>query len=304
MNKRNQNQERLSPQEIRQRLVETRQGKVEKDYKKKLFVLRHKQQFFKYGKIISLVIFGILLAVAIFFWGTRVVKYFSQPEDQGNSTVVEEPEKPPEDFGVEVEEMKIIQPVVGETTYDVVAKIVNKDTDWGVSQLKYKFILKDRFDKVVLEKEETSYILPSQERHLIGVGLEADRAVVGGSLEIKMGEVEKLKEFIVPDITVTGKSYEIVNNKSKVFGDITNNNPYGFETVDIGVILYDTTGNIVGLNFTNLNSLAANSKRSFAATWGEQINDEVDRIYIEPTVNAFKSELFMKSYGSGTRLEY
>ena len=217
--------------------------------------------------------------------------------------VIEE-EKPPEGFGVKVAEMEIIQPVVGETTYDVVAKIINRDTDWGVSKLKYKFILKDRFDKTVLEKEKTSYILPSQERHLIEVGLEADRPVVNGSLEITMEEVQKLKEFIVPDIVITSKSYSIVNSKSKVFGEITNNNPYGFETVDIGVILYDTADNIIGLNFTNLNSLTANSKRSFVATWGETINDEVDKIYIEPTVNAFRSELFMKSYGSGARLEY
>jgi len=295
----------LSPEESHRHLLEARQAKVEKNYKRKLFVLRHKQKFFKYGKLASLAAFGILIVVGVIFWSINIVNYFFQPDNnQDNSTTIVEEEKPPESFGVKVEKMEIIQPVVGETTYDVVAKIVNQDTDWGVSKLKYKFILKDRFDKTVLEKEGVSYILPSQERHLIGVGLKADRPVVNGSLEIIMEEIQKLKEFIIPDIVVTSKSHSVVSGRSKVFGEITNNNPYGFETVDIGVILYDTTDNIIGLNFTNLNSLTANSKRSFVATWGETINDEVDKIYIEPTVNAFRSELFMKSYSSGAVLEY
>ena len=273
--------------------------------KRKLFILRHEQKLFKYSRLIGLIIIGILFVVAIVFWAIKIIgNYWQTRDEQENSVSVEVKETPPEGFSIQAEEMKIIQPVVGETSYDVVAKIINRDNSWGVSQLQYKFILKDRFDKVVLEKERTVYILPSQERHLIEVGLKTERAVVGGLLEIKLIEVQKLKEFIIPDILVTNKSYRVVDHKSKVFGEIANKNPYGFEKIDIGVILYDTAGKIVGLNFTNINSLSANSKRAFVATWSEEISEEVDEIYIEPTVNAFQSELFMKDYGSGVSLEY
>jgi len=305
MNKINQRSNNLSTEEIHRRMIKAQEAKIEKDYRRKLFILRHQQKFFRYSRLIGLIALGVLFAVAIVFWLIKLVSNIWENRDkQENSVSVEYKETPPAGFGVKVEEMKIIQPVVGETTYDVVAKITNQDNDWGVSQLQYKFVLKDRFDKVVLEKERTSYILPSQQRHLIEVGLRAERAVVGGSLEIKMLEVQKLKEFIIPDIQVTSRNYRVVDQKSKVLGEIVNNNPYGFEKVDIGVILYDTSGKIIGLNFTNVNSLSAHAKRDFVATWSEEISEEVDKIYIEPTVNAFQSELFMKDYGSGNRWEY
>src|SRR3989339_500307 len=178
-------------------MLQSREEKIEKEYKRKLFILRHEQKLFKYSRLIGLIIIGILFVVAIVFWAIKIIgNYWQTRDEQENSVSVEVKETPPEGFSIQAEEMKIIQPVVGETSYDVVAKIINRDNSWGVSQLQYKFILKDRFDKVVLEKERTVYILPSQERHLIEVGLKTERAVVGGLLEIKLIEVQKLKEFI------------------------------------------------------------------------------------------------------------
>ena len=302
------NQENLSPEEMRQRGVEARKSKISKEYERKLFVVQHKNQIIAWLKMAAmiLVIIGVIAGLTTII--VRLVGYFSERFGNGEKVeqveVIDNTEKPPADFAIKMTEIKLLQPVEGETTYDVMARIVNENSDWGVSKLSYTFVLKDRFDQVVAEQKRSSYILPSQSKHLIEVGIEAEKAAQTVELKIKMEQIQKLKKFSSPNIKIVDKNYQIVDQKSRVWGELHNDSPYDFSEVEVSVVLYDEAGEIVGLNFTNINAFTADSKRSFIAGWNEQISDTVAQIYIEPQLNVYGSGIFMNNYGTGQSLDY
>ncbi|MBU1178056.1 FxLYD domain-containing protein [Patescibacteria group bacterium] len=302
----NQNQGNLTPEEIRQQRVEAEKAKIAKDYERKLFVIKHKKKAMAWLKMIGLALLVAGIIAGLTTITVRIVQFFSDGEKPEPEVVqvIDETEKPPADFAVKMTEIKLLQPVEGTTTYDVMARIVNENSDWGVSELDYTFILKDRFDKVVAEKKGSSYVLPNQSKHLIEVGINTERIAQKVELKIKMEQIQKLKQFTLPNMKVVDKSYQVVNKKGKVLGDVLNDSPYSFNEVEVGVILFDSAGEIIGLNFTNINSFGAGTKRSFAAGWSEEITGEVTQIYIEPQINIYSSDVFMSSYGLGQSLDY
>lgn len=300
------NQQFPSHKEIRQRQVEAEKAKIGKEYERKLFLIKHKKEIISWLKKVGLGVVALLVLWGVVVGIIRLVIYLSanKEEDQQQPITVEETEKPPAGFGVEMTEIKLLQPVAGKTTYDVMARIVNKDPDWGVSELSYTFIFKDRFDKVVAEKKRNSFILPNQSKYLIEVGAETARVTQKVELKIKMEKIQKLKKFSLPNIKVVDKSYQITDQKGKVQGELLNDSPYDFNEVNVGIVLFDSAGEVIGLNFTNVNALTAGSKRSFVASWNEEISEKVAEVYVEPQIDIFNSGVFMNNYGSGQSLDY
>ncbi|NQV12866.1 MAG: hypothetical protein HQ530_01030 [Parcubacteria group bacterium] len=299
----NNNQGNLSPEEIRQQRVKAQKAKISKNYERKLFVIKHKKKILFWLKIAGLVIVAIAVVAGATIGIINLVKFLTRDKGDQPQVVVDEIEKPPADFAIKMTEIKLLQPVAGETTYDIMARIVNEDPDWGVSKLSYTFVLKDRFDQVVAEQKQNSFILPNQSRHLIEIGIETEKAAQKVELKIKLEKIQKLKEFTLPNIKIVDKSYQATD--MKVTGELLNDSPYDFGKVEVGVILFDKVGEVIGLNFTNVNSFTSGSKRSFVVSWNDdEVLGVVSQVYVEPQVNVFGSGIFMNNYGSGQNLDY
>jgi hypothetical protein len=277
--------------------------KIEKEYQRKLLVIQHKEKVAKYIKIIGWSVLGILLAIALVIIALKVVDLFSKQDEEVIPVEVEE-DLPPENFSIVTEKITLLQPEKGETSYDVLVQLNNSDPEWGVSRLKYKIILKDRFEKIVGERERISYILPSQEKSIIEVGIATDKVVQTSEVEIELQEIQKLQQDIDFKIEIDKSSFSVAGDKSLVEGTLFNNTPFSFDRVDVAVILFDNNNNVIGLNYTNIGSFVTKTRRSFVAQWPDIVLTGVDRIYIEPSVNVYQSGSFMNTYGTGQVLEY
>ena len=308
---------RLSAEDIKKILEEKKieqYDQIKKDTERKIFIVEHREEIIKYTKLTIIILvaipFSIYFLVTLIgdIFGVTLWEYISF--DNKKPVVVEEvieEEKPPVDFKIEVMETNIIK-TDKKRTYDVLGKIRNADINWGVSLLKYKFILKDEDGNKVGEKERESYILPQQERYLVEIGLEGLTEADKVELEISLGEVQKLDEFKNPQTQFkkTDVKYFIDKNKSRVGGELVNNSPFGFDKVDMYIIVYDLDGRILGINYTNIDDFLPKSNRYFSVFWNKILskNENSVQIEIESNVDVYEAGSFMGNYGTGQVLEY
>lgn len=288
------------PKEMRKFMEEKEKAeyeKIRKEMERKIFIEKHKAKIIKYAIWggIGAVALIILVPLIIFFVRALIPKPPPPPPP--------EEEKPPADFKVEILETKLLK--INQRQYDVIAKLRNINPDWGVSRFNYKFILKDKFGTKVAERERKSYILPLQERHIVEVGIESLAEAQDVELELELLEVQKLKQFISPQTQIITKNvgHFVSEGKTRANGVLVNQSPFGFEKVDINIILYNVKNEIVGVNYTTLGSFLPGTERYFLVAW-PQIISNVSRVEIEPNVNVFETGGFMDIYGTGQKLEY
>jgi len=190
---------RLSSEDIKKILEEKKSeqyDQIQKDTERKIFIVQHREEIIKYAKLATVILIAIpfslyfLITLLGDIFGFSPWKYFSLQETPIEEVVVEE-ERPPEGFEVEVIETNLIK-TNKKRTYDVLGKVRNADTNWGVSLLKYKFTLKDDEGNKVGERERESYILPQQEKYLVEIGMEGLTEAYEVDLEVSLYEVQKL----------------------------------------------------------------------------------------------------------------
>ncbi len=308
---------RLTSEDIKRIIAEKKNEQYEqikKDTERKIFIVEHREEIIKYAKLAAIVL--IAIPFSIYFIVTLLGDIFNYSPwsflkfKEKETPIVEvatEEEKPPEDFKVEVIETDLVK-TDKKRTYDVLGKIRNSNTEWGVSSLKYKFILKDNEGNKIGEKERTSYILPQQERYLVEIGLEGMTEASEVELEVNINEVQKLETFKNPQTQFKKENvkYYIDNQKSRVGGELVNNSSFGFDKVDVYIIVYDADGRILGINYTNINGFLPESNRYFSVFWNKILSKSESnvQIEIEPNVDVFEAGNFMDIYGTGQVLEY
>lgn len=291
---------KLSSEEEMKKLMEEKEKseyeRIKKEVEQEIFIEKHRTQIIKYAILggVGLIALIILIPLITFFVRELTKKPPPPPP---------EVEKPPVDFKVEILETKLLK--VADRQYDVLAKLRNSNPDWGVSDLNYKFILKDKVGAQVGERERKSYILPQQERFIVEVGIETLTKAENVELELELLEAQKLKQYISPQAQIVTKNagHFISEGKSRANGVLENQSPFGFEKVDINVILYNSKDEIVGANYTNLNAFLPGTERYFSVTWAGKVLG-VSRVEIEPNVDVFETGSFMDIYGTGQKLEY
>jgi len=287
--------EELSDLEERQKKLLSQEQKIDKEYQSKVFIVRHKRTIF----ITTIfVILGTLLILGIYGAYLFISSFF--PEEAVVEEVIEE--KPPVDFKITSSDTVLLKDTT-RGTYDVFTRLTNNNPEWGVSALDYSFILIDSAGNEVGRKEGKTYILPKSKRSLIAVNVEASAAVNSLEIQLKPDKVQKLTSVPTIDLEVLSPEYLQSGSKGKVRGDLLNSSPFSFEQVDLNLILYNKYQEVVGVNSTNVSSLLSGSRRNFTASW-DSYDPSAVQVVVEPNVNVFKSDNFMKSYQGGQELEY
>jgi hypothetical protein len=290
----------LSPEEMKKFMEEKEKAeytRIKKEIEQKIFIEKHRKQIIKYSILSGVGVVALIILIPL------IVFFISELTKKPEVTPPVEVEKPPADFKVEVMETKLLKS--NGNQYDILAKIRNINPDWGVSKLDYKFILKDKLGAKVGERERESYILPQQERYLIEIGVESLTEAETVELELTLSEAQKLKQFVNPQaqLAVKDMGHFVSEGKSRANGLLSNQSSFGFEKVDINVILYNPKDEVVGVNYTNLNAFLPGTERYFSVAWSGTIKG-ASRVEIEPNVNVFETGSFMDIYGTGQTLEY
>ena len=188
---------------------------------------------------------------------------------------------------------------IGEGDYDFVAQVFNPNTSFGASRVEFS----------LGSSLGSFYILPGQTKWLVLTALKIGGEVGDLKLVIKNAQWEKLD---MPDNAVNfvlrRKDYRIAQASpsgqgSELDAILFNNSNYDFDKIDVAVILFDDTGNIIGVGKTDVRTFIAKSERGFNVAWPFALPGNVARQDVEASTNLFENSNYIKSYGSQEKFQ-
>ncbi len=193
---------------------------------------------------------------------------------------------------------------VGEGTFDAVALLENKNPYDGIREFVYTWRLR-RGGEIIGEHRGQTFVLPRSKRYLI------DR--VSSNAEVSRTdriEVELVRhsiewqhvadEYEEPSLTEQAR-FEATpgdpTGKSRVIGSVINNSDYDLQGVQVNVVIRTTSGDIIAVGKTQMNTVKAGELRDFRITFTESLEGVAAEIYKEALTNVFDNNNFLKRYG-------
>ncbi len=203
--------------------------------------------------------------------------------------VCEEPVRP-----LQVSEDKLFR--IGAGDYDFVAKIFNPNTEYGASQVDYSIGLAGAGIK-----RGTTYLLPGQTKYLVLTSLRTSTETASAGLKVNSVQWEKIN-MPAGEAEIVNRRGVFSQDKTAFEGVIFNDSNYDFDSVDVSVILFDSSNFVVGVNRTEIRTLLAGTERSFKVVWPAP-QDAAVRADVQISTNLFENSNFIKSYGTQERFQ-
>ena len=176
---------------------------------------------------------------------------------------------------------------IGGNKYDIAAEIKNSNEVLFSAQVRYEFILADEFG-IISQREGETFIYPQERMHVIEANLEAGRAP--SRVEFKITGVEwQYQKLENPNLVTERRDYQIVSvgnlKQSVVDAQILNRSPQDFPDVEVGFLLLDQDGNILGANRVSTGAFLSGEHKKVKSIWPQEFSKTPANILVEPRVN-------------------
>ena len=195
----------------------------------------------------------------------------------------------------------------GEGKYDVMMKIKNPNDRFGAEKFKFYFQLKDASGKIIAERLGEKFILPSEEKYVVEVGLETAEDPALAEVAISDYAWKEFSEYVEePQVNIFQKKYDLVSGGvgfSKLSALVRNESYYDFNVIKINVILRDGNKMPVALNSTEMRTVHSGEERDFVLIWPASFpgDVDVDKIDIEAEADVFDNQNFIKTFYQDTK---
>jgi len=186
-------------------------------------------------------------------------------------------------------------------SFDLLAQIENPNREYGSANLSYQFEAFDQSGSSIKKIEGATFILPSETKYVIEtpITLSSDPAKV--TFSIKNISWEKFSSFSEVGLEIFKKNYnEALPNSgyfSKAIGTTANKSNYDYDKVEIAVVLYDVSGNIINFGKTEQKTVLSGEEREFTISWKNQFKRPT-RYEMDVYTNIFLNENFIKRHGA------
>ncbi len=232
-----------------------------------------------------LLMFGIILIASIPGYLALKIIFFNVAASQYQPPkITGQVERSP----LEELEKKFIK--IGDS-YSGYVKIKNPNFDWGVPKLLYRIEILDSAGILITSSTNESFVLPASEKYLVlprFVASSAPSQINFSILESKF--VLKPDSFPVLNIEVQRNSVAAGANETQLQAVLKNNSAFTISQVDLLATIYNDRGELVGMNYTNINDLLSGELRSFQLSWPYQIPGRLNA-EISPEVNIYAKEI-------------
>ncbi|PIV83428.1 MAG: hypothetical protein COZ28_03115 [Candidatus Moranbacteria bacterium CG_4_10_14_3_um_filter_44_15] len=205
-----------------------------------------------------------------------------------------------------IENIQILQKALipaGPGKYDVLVKIKNPNALFGVAGLDYSLNFLNQEGIIVEKRDGSSFILPAQTKYVLEFNIALGEKPESFVFNVRSFRWQKFSESEEPNVVVYGREVSLpgsIGEPTQLKAKIQNRSNYDFKKVTTKVVFKDVEGMPVAVNQTDSNDVRANEEREVIFNWNTVLPKNIDlqSIEIEPEVNAFGSENFMKKYGS------
>lgn len=202
-------------------------------------------------------------------------------------------EHPPADLAIQVTGTYVFPSTPGRV--DLLAIIRDPDSNWGLKNFNYTFVVRDGTGQELGRFEGQSYILPGEEKYLVKVGLPINGAAQKVDVTITPETWIKSPELQQPNIDVSNLSYAESSplGQAALDGRLTNSSAYSFEEVEVAAVLKGSDDKPVGVNYTTLNALLAGEERDFRLIWFAPVAGAVQEPSVKVEANIYDTRNFL-----------
>lgn len=252
-----------------------------------LYVMLLKHRTFK-QIVIACIFFGFWIGLGgLIFWANY------EPSAPG-------PSAPREAQALEVAETKAIKTASNKA--DLVAVIRNPNADAGSAEVKYKFIVKNG-SQIIKTISGSTFVLPSDQKYVMAFNQEYSS---GSQLSLELSKPQwtfVTEGFQSPNLVLINKISNTISGTEtdtyQLKGVIANQGNVDYTKVQVGVLGFDNTGEMVGAGETFIGSLKSLERREFTVQWPLEKGSVVSDLKIHPEVNVFLSDAVEVKKGQG-----
>ena len=280
------------------------------------------QRLIKKMIIITILVSSLLIANRILF-PPKIEVCFNGQQDIGEEKIdcggvcskkCPPPNRPPEVTDINIEWIKYVQN--GENNYDLIAKISNKNTSWGLASLGYRFLIYNNKNELIKSEDQITYIMPSgfvkndKGKYIVYDNYSFKENIEKVDIELfdfnwkEIKDERELPDYNVDIIQIKNTYGELIEDGTGsylVYGETKNTSRHNFRKVDIIVVIFDNRNEIIAVGKTEQETMAAGNGWEFRIFWNEPFSGAVDRIDYEAQTNIFNEYNFMKEYGTGEK---
>ena len=275
-----------------------------------------------------------IIAIILIFIG--VVFYFAiPPKDHNCSDGIQNYDEagidcggkycdlcPPPDrpIGVENIEMKWVKAIPdGENNYDLAAKIINPNANWGIESLDYYFNVYDENNNLIGAESGSDYIMPDISEainfSLAESGEDADpvqiiKYIIKNDFRSYSEPFEttlsfdnivwkKIDDLKKPSIYITDKKFGYSADGTafyEVSGVTNNKSAYSFELVNIKAVLYDDFDRPAAAGTTNQWTVKSGQGWIFNFHWDHPIKERIFRLDCQIETNFLDEENYIREF--------
>ncbi len=187
---------------------------------------------------------------------------------------------------VQISDATITQ--AGNNNYSVIVKITNPNLTLSLDKVNYDFVLFNKNNQVIYQKQADLYLLPGESKYLILPKVESTEEIAG--VQIKLPDsLPWQKRLNIPEVTLSA-STPVLSNQSNppsfvVQGNFYNNSPYQLNQVDINFILRDASGRILAASSRVESTIKPFERRAYVQLWPGINTTDVTSVDVIPSTN-------------------
>jgi len=188
-----------------------------------------------------------------------------------------------------------------ENNYDLVARVKNPNSDFGVESVGYVFEIYDSNNQLIASKEGKTYILPQEAKYIIEQKFFSEKSV--SKIEFKLKDVSwiKLKEFSELELRIKNRNLQLTEEGfNRISGAIENRSNYDLDKIEVVGLLFDENGEIIGVGKTEMRTVLMGESRGFELIWPYQISIPIASYDVRIYTDVFSNENYIKVHGTPT----
>lgn len=247
-----------------------------------LVVLRSFQELSK-GKRLVLIICLVAIIPAFFVakyssfafwnWQYKDLRIVAAPAFQSNQEL-------------EVAEVEVIR--TSDNLYTAFTKVKNPNLDLAFQDGRYELAFFNNSGDLVKTQQGSLFLLPDQEKYIVASNVSSAESIA--SAKITFSQINWQKKAAIPKITIrtpAPTTYEEVNPLQFITeGVIVNESPYRLGTVRITFVLYDASGDVIGISERSEFSVRSAERRAYVQRWPSLYESEVFRVEVFAETNS------------------
>lgn len=165
---------------------------------------------------------------------------------------------------------------VGEGLYNVAAYIVNPNINGGAVDVPYRVTLYDESGSVIGGRDSKVNLYPHRNSLAFQAQVKATGLPSRATFEFLKSPEWFKSDDTLTNISIVEKKYEEEEKTSSLNVILQNKGLYVYKNILVGVVLYDSAGNVTGFSQTEVDTIAPNNGKETAPfTWPITRNGKV-----------------------------